>query len=222
LCRTNKDCCGGDADSTIPGSGDAACIRVNPEDTVGRCKVGACNPHGAICGNPEGTAACSGSLSAPNGEKCCGANLLPKEVHPCQVDGLLVPRCDVIDGCVEPGGYCGTSDDCCNGLPCVQDETGSFVCYDPPGGSCVEEGGPCTADADCCVGSSCLFGAGQVTGVCGTSDPPGSGGSGMGGNTGSGGSSTVCAAYGQDCSTAACCNSVPCDGVTNTCRFGGG
>jgi hypothetical protein len=160
--------------------------------------------------------------------KCCGTKQAGWEgdaQDACVVDGLLVPRCDTIIGeCVEAGGDCATADNCCDGLPCVQNDEGRFVCYDPPGGDCVDEGGPCTADADCCVGSSCLQEPGQATGICGSvTDPPGTGGSGRGGN-GSGGGTTTdpCANYGQDCSTANCCSDVPCDSTTKTCRYGGG
>lgn len=224
LCRTAFDCCGGNEDSTLPGAGNATCEKESPDDLVGRCKVTGCNPHGSICGPDDGsgTSCPDTNIPSPDGQSCCDKNLV--EGDPCQVDSLLVPRCDVLDACVETGGECATADDCCGGTPCVQDEAGVFRCYDPPGGDCVDEGGPCTADADCCVGTTCLLEPGQVTGVCGsTTDPPGSGGSGMGGGSGTGGSSTdPCAAYGQDCSSADCCNGVPCDGTTNTCRYGGG
>ncbi len=224
LCRSADDCCGGNPDSTVPGAGTAECVRVNPDDEVGRCKVGACNPDGAICGSPDdGTAACDGSLSAPNGEKCCGTKEPDWEGgNACVADSLRVPRCSTIPGgCVDVGGDCATSDDCCEGLPCVQNEDGRFVCYDPPGGSCVDAGGPCTTNADCCVGAICIAQPGQSTGVCGNTDPPGTGGSGMGGGSGTGGSTTtVCAEYGQDCeSNDDCCGDVPCDSVTQTCIY---
>src|SRR5690606_525565 len=58
LCRDSNDCCVRNPDSTVPGAGEAQCVRVNEDDEVGRCKVGACNPDGAICGSPDdGTAA---------------------------------------------------------------------------------------------------------------------------------------------------------------------
>ncbi len=231
LCRSAADCCGGNPDSSIPGAGQAECLKVNPDDIVGRCKVTGCNPHGAICGSPDaGTAACSGSLSAPNGQSCCGKNLLPNDVNPCQVDSLLVPRCDVLEGCVDPEGECATADDCCNGNPCVQHSDGAFRCFDTTN-ECVPSGGPCTATADCCVGSVCILEPGQATGVCGNTDPPG----GMGGSPGTGGGSSssggnssgtggsptnVCAEYGQDCeSHGDCCNDIPCDPASNTCRY---
>src|SRR5690606_26290959 len=105
LCQTANDCCGGNPDSTVPGAGTAQCVKVNAGDEVGRCKVGACNPDGAICGSPEaGTAACDGSLSAPNGMKCCGtkqAGWSGTSEDACTVDTLLVPRCStIIGGCV--------------------------------------------------------------------------------------------------------------------------
>lgn len=230
LCRDDLDCCGGNPDSSIPGAGQATCEKANPDDEVGKCKVGGCNPHGSICGSPDnGTAACDGSLSAPNGQSCCGKNALPNGVNACSADSLLVPRCDVLQ--VEcprdpaDGNECATADDCCDGNPCVQDEEGVFRCFDPPGGSCVEAGGPCTASADCCVGSLCIQEPGEATGVCGQTKPPGSGGSpGTGGSSmgGSGGTPTVCAAYGQSCAESACCSGIPCDALTKTCRFGSG
>lgn len=225
LCREDTDCCGGNAEGSLPGAGQATCEKANADDEVGKCKVGGCNPHGAICGSPDaGTAACDGSLSAPNGQSCCGKNALPPEVNPCSADSLLVPRCDVLTACVAEGMECGTADDCCNDLPCVQNDSGVFVCYDPPGGTCVESGGPCTASADCCVGSLCIAEPGEATGVCGNTDPPGTGGSsGSGGSSmGGSGGSTVCAAYGQSCAEDACCSGIPCDAATKTCRFASG
>lgn len=237
LCRSSLDCCGGDPDSTIPGAGEAECRKVNPDDEIGRCKVGACNPDGAICGSPEeGTAACSDSLSAPNGMKCCGTKQADWEgdaQDACVADSLLVPRCSTVE-CVEQGENCATSDDCCGGQPCVQDKDGHFVCHGSPGETCSEEGGPCSASADCCVGSLCLLAPGQATGVCGSGTPPtesegtggassgGGGSDGAGGGSQGGGTQEPCAAYGQDCAANECCSDVPCDDETKTCRFGSG
>jgi hypothetical protein len=216
LCSSDLDCCGGDPDFTAAGNQGGFCEL--QEDGIGRCSKTGCTPHGAICGYDElSETSCSQNISSPQGTSCCQPTGAKMDL--CGVDDLLIPRCDALgDTCVEAGAACGTSADCCNDLPCVQDEEGHFICYDPPGdGTCVPVSGPCTNDGDCCTGVSCVRPPGDATGFCGSSEPP----DGSGGSPGTGGGPSSCALYGQSCGDSGdCCNDVPCDG--GTCRFAGG
>ncbi len=246
LCREDSDCCGGADEGTLPGAGGALCLKQNASDPVGKCKYVGCAPHGALCAPDDVSGlACGVAPPVKDGQSCCGKNAVVGD--PCSPDDLLIPRCDVLAECVPNGGECGTSNDCCNGLPCIQNQDGIFACYEPPGGTCVESGGPCSSSADCCAGSMCLMDLGAGSGVCGRTElePPGTGGTsgdgdgdgdgsggtpGDGDGDGSGGTSgdgdgdgsEICAAFGQDCSVFDCCNNVPCDPASNICRFSSG
>lgn len=220
LCRSDLDCCGGDPDADLPGAGNGHCEDIN-EEGVGRCKTLSCTPQGGICkyDDPNYVEFCGGNSTSPN--NCC--SFLGSKSN-CALDLLRIPRCDAIDECREEGESCATSGDCCGGVPCVQNESGAFVCYGPPDGECVAVAGPCTIDADCCPGSLCLRLPGNATGSCGdgTVDPPG-GGDGSGGSStgnGSGGGGGLgCSAYGQSCEESAdCCEGVPCE--DGRCLFG--
>jgi len=210
LCRTDRDCCGGDPDADLPGAGNATCEDIN-EQGIGRCKNRGCTPQGGICkyDDADYVEFCGGNSTSPN--NCC--NFLGANSN-CALDLLQIPRCDAISECREAGEACATASDCCGGVPCVQDESGAFVCYDPPG-ECVPASGPCTVDADCCRGSLCLRRPGAATGTCGDGsvDPPDDG-SGGGPDQGTGGGGGLeCAAYGQTCSQSSdCCEDVPCSG----------
>jgi hypothetical protein len=228
LCRTDLDCCGGDPDADLPGAGNAHCEDINDQG-IGRCKSISCTPQGGICkyDDADYVAFCGGNSTSPN--NCC--NFLGASSN-CALDRLNIPRCDALSECRQDGESCATSDDCCGGVPCVQNEAGSFVCYDPPGGGeCVPSSGPCTIDGDCCRGSLCIRLPGEPSGVCGntTVDPPGgvgggggegnseTGGSGSGSESGGNGSGTggglSCSAFGQGCEIASdCCGGLPCDG----------
>lgn len=222
LCRQDEDCCGGDADADLPGAGNGSCDDIN-SDGVGRCKNNSCTPQGGICKYTEDgyVEFCGGGSTSPN--NCC--SFLGNNSN-CALDGLNIPRCDAIDDCREAGEACATAGDCCGGIPCTQNEAGAFVCYDPPGEqTCVPSAGPCTNNGDCCVGTLCVIQPGSATGSCATTTTGTGGGSGTGGDTGAGGTvgsggTSACAEYGQQCDmTGDCCNSVPCDQVTHTCRF---
>lgn len=224
LCTSDLDCCGGDPAFTHAGNQSGFCeIQA---DGLGRCSKTGCTPHGAICGYDDiSQTSCNKNISAPQGTSCCQMAGAKQDL--CAVDELLIPRCNALTMCVGAGEACGTSEDCCDGLPCVQDPDGigGFVCYDPPGDDvCVDTGGPCTNDGDCCVGTGCQLLPGHATGTCETSDPP-DGTGGTGGTGGSGGGSNTCAFYGQTCEQSSdCCNSVPCDTSVEpgVCRFTGG
>jgi hypothetical protein len=233
LCREDRDCCGGDPDSGLPGAGNVVC-EVQPGAVVGICRnPNSCNPQGNVCHFQDYE--CSISSARSN---CCGA--LGAMSGGCQLDTLGVPRCNGLDECRESGETCAGAADCCDGLPCVPDASGALRCGET---ACVATGNTCTINADCCRGTLCIRSPGSTSGMCSTSVPPpgsggaggssgdagapGSGGSdatggtgGSTGGTGTGGSggATACAEYGQQCDTGSdCCNAVPCDG--GICRF---
>jgi hypothetical protein len=220
LCRTDLDCCGGDPEADLPGAGNAHCEDINSEG-VGRCKSISCTPQGGICKYDESDYVefCGGNSTSPN--NCC--NFLGNKSN-CALDRLNIPRCDALSECRDEGEACANSDDCCGGAPCVQNETGKFVCYLPPEGDCVAATGPCTIDGDCCRGSLCIRRPGEASGTCGDTgidpNPPSGVGGGAGAGNGSGGSNPgsggglACAAFGQACEDASdCCGDVPCDGA---------
>jgi hypothetical protein len=223
LCLEDKDCCGGDSTSDLPGAGNGSCDR--PEGSfVGRCRnVQSCSPQGNICHFKDYSCSIS---SAPN--KCCDG---VGNSGVCQLDPLGVPRCNGLGTtCRAMGEECASADDCCDDAPCVRDSAGVLRCTEE--GSCASSGGSCTINADCCPGWTCLHPQGSTSGTCGipvvdgTGGAPSTGGaSGTGGSSGVAGASTAsggtastgstvvgCASYGQRCTVASdCCNQVPCD-----------
>jgi hypothetical protein len=237
LCRRDEDCCGGSDTSGLPGYGNVSCLR-EPGAVLGICRsprndprVGdnsACSPQGNICHYDQNDVpyACNISSSSAR-NNCCGG--LGGKNGVCRVDNLGVPRCNGLgDICRMEGETCASSIDCCNGVPCVPDELGELRCG---GGECIPSGGSCTINADCCPGTTCIRPPGSTVGMCGTDNPPGTGGAGgtggsggtggAGGTGGSGGGTTTCSTYGQICnSTQDCCNAM--DGVScsgGICRY---
>jgi hypothetical protein len=221
LCTADKDCCGGDPNSDLPGAGNGSCDK-EPDELVGRCRnVQSCSPQGNICHYKEYTCSIS---SAPN--KCCSGVGNSGE---CQLDTLGVPRCNGMGtACRIAGDQCASSDDCCNDAPCVRDPKGVLRCYAE--GQCVPRGGSCTINGDCCPGTTCIRSVGSTSGTCDTAVIEGVGGaSGAGGGSGISGSPGVaggaakgggpsCSEYGQICSgDSDCCNSIPC--FNGTCRI---
>jgi hypothetical protein len=209
ICKTAMDCCGGDMDTGLPGSTASVvtCEKSAPTDEYGRCKAQGCLPQGDVCQLNGG--ACSESTSLPS--NCCPTNANPSDPNhkkgECEFDNLLIPRCNGLAVCVEAGGYCSSSADCCDDLPCVPDpnDGNRLKCYIPDDGgtTCVPVGGMCTNNGDCCPGSTCIIPPGEIFGTCGNDGTGGSGG-GDSGTGGSGGSSD-CAAYGQFCGESADC-----------------
>lgn len=210
-CTRDTDCCGGAEITDLPGSwaGSAAiCKKESADDPYGICEQkGGCTPRGDTCKySGDGSPSCSTSSLSSKPSNCCPTAGSPK--GQCELDPLLVPRCGVGDPCREAGQTCASGADCCNGNPCVPDESGTLRCNDDV---CVDDGGTCTVTADCCAGGTCTVPAGSVFGTCTSSEPPdGSGGSpgsgGEPGSGGSGGSGEECTAYGQICSeTSECC-----------------
>jgi hypothetical protein len=186
LCYQDSDCCGATG-SGLPGAGNVVCLRQNAGDPVGVCRnpVG-CDPEGDVC-HYKDYSTC-GNSSARN--DCCGA---PGNSGVCELDSLGVPRCYGITACVDSGAHCAFSGDCCNGLPCVPDGTGNFVCGQS---ACQMNGQTCTNSSDCCNGTTCVFVPGMPYGTCG----------GM----------TTCALDGQSCSDTNPC----CDGNCNVTGTG--
>jgi len=177
---------------------------------VGVCRnPTGCNPEGNVCHYKN----YSCSISSAR-DDCCGA---PGNSGACQLDALGVPRCHAIDKCVEAGGVCAFTGDCCNASPCVPDGTGQLRCLTgtpDAGRACVAQGAACTVTADCCRGYTCLTAVGALQGTCGVPPPPnyppdaGTPPPYDGGPLG-------CAEYGQSCTTSAdCCNSVACTNGT--------
>lgn len=229
LCVEDRDCCGGDPASDLPGAGNGSCDKEDGA-LVGRCRnVQSCSPQGNICHFKAYTCSIS---SAPN--KCCDG---VGNSGVCQLDTLGVPRCNGLGTTCRVGGdECASADDCCDNAPCIRDPQGILRCSAT--GKCMESGGSCTINADCCPPSVCIRAQGSTKGTCGTPVTA----TGAGGASGSGGASgTVpssnragspgttdigvggsfsCAEYGQICSTDSdCCNGVPCNGTTETCMY---
>jgi hypothetical protein len=207
LCREDTDCCGGNPTSGLPGAGNVVCDKENGA-ALGICRnPRSCSPQGNVCHFKEYT--CGGSSSRNN---CC-AGVGNSGV--CQLDPLGVPRCNGLGtDCRETGETCASADDCCNGSPCVADASGILRCApgDDGGPTCLQTGNSCTINADCCAGNVCIRPVGSTRGTCGAVTPPGTGGkasggtTGTGGTTGAGGTPGLCAEYGQQCGTVACCN----------------
>jgi hypothetical protein len=183
LCTQDTDCCGS---AGLPGgSGKPVTCVINPGATVGVCRnpMG-CKPDGDVC--KLKTMSCNASCD------CCSGNCENQDT--CHQDNVGVPRC--AGPCVDAGGACASSANCCGGAPCVPNPadggTPPYVCF---GGPCVNACGGCTNNADCCPGTQCVIAQGSTHGICGpcgggsSSSGGGSGGSSGGSGGGSGGSS---------------------------------
>jgi hypothetical protein len=149
LCTKDKDCCGGDPNSGLPGAGNVTCqLADDVSPPLGVCRnPQGCNPQGGICGLKNSTLpACTNAR-----EDCCD----------CQP-----PKWQC---CIPEGELCTFSAECCDGVPCVPGPDGKLRCmYKPDGGpACVPTGGVCTATSDCCAGLTCNITPGQPTGFCG-------------------------------------------------------
>ena len=182
LCRSDTDCCGAPG-SGLPGDGNVRCVREQPNDPVGVCRnPTGCNPEGDICHFKDYNTC--GNSSARN--DCCDAT---GNSGVCKLDANGVPRCFGLgDGCQQVGDACSSSLDCCNGLPCVPDQTGALHCA----ATCSPTSGPCTSSADCCPGGTCTFPAGSTQGTCSAT--------------------TTCSQSGQACSDAMpCCDMLACN-----------
>ncbi|HZS39154.1 MAG TPA: hypothetical protein VFF06_20120 [Polyangia bacterium] len=223
-CRVNSDCCGGDPNSGLPGAGQVVCV---PDPTyptkIGTCSgpnksncptpgsptcTNTCDPAGDIC-HQNPTPVCAGSTT--NVRNDCCACISTKDC--CKPDKVGIPRCNLVGSCVQAGGNCSFSTDCCNGLPCVPDANGALHC----GAMCVMQGGLCTTNADCCNGLTCVVPPGSVKGTCTNPAPPPP--TDMAGvdlaptdlGTTPSNDMALCAQYGQACSTThPCCNNVQC------------
>lgn len=160
ICQNDADCCGGDADSDLPGAGNSSCDKAEGAD-VGVCRNAmGCSPLGNVCHLADYTC----SISAASNRCCDGA-----EPGACELDSLGVPRCSVPTAtCAPAGAACASSADCCEGTPCTRDSDGTLRCR---GEACVSDGQPCTAPSDCCSGLSCLLAVGAHTGFCAPEHP---------------------------------------------------
>jgi hypothetical protein len=224
LCTKDTDCCGS---AGLPGgSGQPVTCDIAPGAAVGVCRnpMG-CKPDGAVCRTAD--MSCNASCD------CCAGNC-NQQPDVCRLDNLGVPRCAALK-CVDPGGACASSANCCNNVPCVPNPvdggTPPYICYQ---GSCVPKCGTCTVDADCCPGSACLVPIGSTMGTCGPcTPPPPDGGVPDSGTPDSGTPDSgtpdsgtpdggpVCSLYGQQCMTDGdCCNGVPCNSANGPCQPG--
>jgi hypothetical protein len=206
LCRKDTDCCGGDADAGLPGSGNVTC-EIPTGYTIGLCRNPlSCNPEGNVChykGGPGSQYACTSSSAR---DDCC--DFLGSKSD-CELDALGVPRCHVVglaDGgvpCRSNGQTCAFTGDCCNGSPCVPGPNGELVCFST---TCVPVTGPCTVNADCCTGNECIVPLGSTQGTCNPLVPPPGVDASVTNDAGK-----TCSLYGQSCQTDAdCCNGVSC------------
>jgi hypothetical protein len=216
LCMQDADCCGS---AGLPGgSGKGVTCVITAPATIGICRnpMG-CKPDGDVC--KLKTMSCNSSCD------CCSGNCETEDT--CKQDNMGVPRCAAAQ-CVDAGGSCASSANCCNGMPCVPNPiAGGAPAYVCSGTSCIAVCGACTDNADCCSGTSCVIATGSTHGICGPcggvggdGGPGGGPGDDGGGSTGggtpdgsAGGPGPTCTLYGQICtSTSQCCNGVPCDG----------
>jgi hypothetical protein len=203
LCTETADCCPGPDQGTELGTME--CVLASGAD-IGRCR----NPNGCV---PVGSV-CKGGNSAP--ADCCACDS-PKWKC-CHPDNSGVWRCaggssgpcpGGMDGtpgcCIEPGGQCSYSAECCNGNPCTPDDLGVLRCGAT---QCVPQGGVCTSTSDCCTGLECIIEPGQTTGTCGTNVPVPDGGIPDGGAEPDAG---TCALPGQHCTQSSeCCYGYTC------------
>jgi len=160
-----------------------------------------CKPDGDVC--KLATMSCNASCD------CCSGNCENEDT--CKLDQDGVPRCAAMQ-CANSGEACASGANCCNGLPCVPNPSGSppYVCGST---QCVGACGACTANADCCPGTSCELNPGSAMGTCGPCEQHDGG---MGGNGADGGPG--CSLYGQSCMTGSdCCNGVPCTNGSTPC-----
>jgi hypothetical protein len=166
-CDSNESCCGGSPDAIKTSGYNVEC---DPDKHT--CDNGqSCNPPGNICG---------ASTDVNASQNCCGGK---KDV--CKADSSGILRCfggppeycnangcsdsspcptgyDPTNPlcCIEPGDVCQFADQCCNGMPCVPDSSGTLRCGGGAPSSddwCNPIGTRCAGDGDqsCCEGLSC-------------------------------------------------------------------
>jgi hypothetical protein len=226
LCKKDSDCCGGEDCSTgLPGAGTVVCTMISGAGGLGYCdhpnastcpgSHNSCDPEGNVCHFKN--YACSNSSDRND---CC-ACINSKGC--CVLDNLGIPRCNAIKGndggsCIPMGGACTFSGECCNGVPCLPDNTGTLKCANQ---ACVPSGGVCTTTGDCCNGFTCLVSPGSLSGVCGTVY---TGGTGDGGapTTDMAQPPTMCAQIGQSCASNTCCAGLTCTNANGPCAGGTG
>jgi hypothetical protein len=178
LCKTDLDCCGGDFSSGLPGAGLVKCMPVPGHPEIGTCGKpnttncpdnnsdtckNSCIPEGDVC-HYTGLLVCASNSQPDN---CCAA---PGNSGVCMLDRLNIPRCYGLGtSCVNEGESCASSQDCCDGVPCLPDDTGHLKCAAM---SCVPENGICTTTSDCCTGFACQVPPGELRGTCINPNPP--------------------------------------------------
>jgi hypothetical protein len=168
-------CCSGSCIADAAGGGLCTkAVSCAPEGEI--CKIGStdncCRPAGfggmpgKLCLGTTCTQLAAGQTTCPTGvngmvQDCLDDPAFPNGNQLCCCTG--VRRCyggcpnGTIFGqggcCIAAGQTCSFSDECCNGLPCVPDSTGTLRC----GSACKNDGATCGSDAECCDGS-CYMG----------------------------------------------------------------
>jgi len=192
ICTDNNDCCGGYPANSPEGmmypdsAGHGVCQKNSAGDAFGRCVTSAGVPIGSIC---KATTPLCGGSGTSNPAACDDCNISGAKWQCCQLDTLGIARCsyDVnhtptcpngIDGtagcCTDAGAVCVSSDQCCNGAPCLQDGSGVYRC----GSMCSPADGACQNTGDCCTGLTCVIESGTTVGKCMAppiTTPPGGG-----------------------------------------------
>jgi hypothetical protein len=161
-CAINADCASGDCDNGICApagctfsAGQNGCFE-NDDccTTTGASKSPSCTPSGGstTCCNPDLTAFAVGTGCGAT--FCCSAN--------CRVSGgsPAVSYCAPI-ACVNTGGACGSTPDCCSGA-CGKYAGSLGQCCIPAGST------TCATAADCCVASSTCSSLGKCLSPNGT------------------------------------------------------
>jgi hypothetical protein len=192
-CKKNQDCCGGDPTLVAPGVNGFGQVVCTPDPTypqIGTCsRPDHTNPNCTDPNNCKNTCIPTGDVCHLNPAPTCGANIsinadccqCVSTKTCCQPDRTGIPRCNLVGTCQGPGQDCTSAADCCNGLPCVPDSTGTLKCLSPPDGGtfpdggctppgappcCVAVNGNCTTNSDCCNGLLCLTPPGTLGGTC--------------------------------------------------------
>lgn len=192
ICVSDAECCGGDAESGLPGAGNSGCQKDEGE-VYGICRNAmSCSPQGNVCHIQD--YACGVSAAA---NRCCGPGGSDGE---CVLDSQGIPRCDGLGGvCLDDGASCAFDGDCCSGT-CSASPSGALLCG--TSAACLPLGDSCSASSECCPGTSCERDTGEPFGSCAESE-----------------SSVSCSLVGQLCGGAfpACCAHSTC-GASGRCE----
>ena len=113
LCRKDSDCCGGKG-SMAPGDGN-----VNLRDLPQGLPWDFVETRPAV--TPRATSAITRTTPARSPARATTAAEPRGTRTPASSTPSVSPRCHALDKCVEAGGVCAFTGDCCNASPCVPD-----------------------------------------------------------------------------------------------------